>query len=415
MNNIKLYSHQQDILEINPHKHLICWGTGLGKSLGSMELAYKNRCNSVLVICPKSLKEKWNRDIEIARINRVAETNSKTWRVMSKEEFRRDWEKIGEYQAVIVDEAHYFSGITSLMSKALTKYLKKWNTKYVWLLTATPYMSTPWNIYTLARHLGKDWSYGAFAEKFFTHRYVGQRLVPVVKNGIEDEIAMLVKSIGTTAKMEDCFDVPEQVYETEYISLTKEQEKAIKEAEQMEVLPITRFTKIHQIENGTLKSDGYSPDVVLDNLKNERILDLIEANSKVAVFCRYNLQIEALKQAIEKALPNKKIYVIQGETKNKDAVVQEAEADSDCVVIINSACSEGYELPSIGIIVFASLSFSYKDYEQGKGRFLRANKLKKNVFIHLVTAGGIDEAVYGSIMKKQDFSLAIYAEGDILE
>lgn len=409
---MELYAHQKELLDRNPAKHLICFGTGLGKTLTSMELAYKNRCNSVLVICPKSLKEKWERDIETARISRTKETNSKTWRVMSKEEFRKDWEKIDSYEAVIVDEAHYFSGISSQMSKNLTKYLKRWNTKYVWLLTATPYMSTPWNIYTLARHLGKEWSYGGFAEKFFTHRYVGQRLVPVVKNGIEDDIALLVKSIGTTAKMEDCFDVPEQVFETEYISLTKAQEKAIKEAEQMEVLPIVRYTKVHQIENGCLKSDGYSPDVVFDDLKTERIIDLIETNPKVAVFCRYNLQIEALKQAIEKALPYKTIYVIQGDTKNKDTIVQEADRRADCCVLINSACSEGYELPSIPVCVFASLSFSYKDYEQGKGRFLRANKLKKNVYIHLVTVGGVDEAVYNSIMKKQDFSLAIYAEGD---
>lgn len=409
---IELYAHQKELLERNPARHLICFGTGLGKTLTSMELANKNNIKSLLILCPKSLKEKWARDI--IYYPWTVTVGIFTYKIMSKEEFRKDWDKLYAYDAVIVDEAHYFSGITSLMSKALTKYLRKWDTPYVWLLTATPYMSTPWNIYTLARHLGKDWSYGAFAEKFFTHRYVGQRLVPVVKTGIEDEIAKLVKSIGTTAKMEDCFDVPEQIYETEYIALTKDQEKAIKQVEATETMPIVRFTKIHQAENGTKKGDGYTLDEVFDNLKQERILDLVETNAKVAVFCRYNLQIEALKQAIEKSLPNKKIYVIQGETKNKDGVVLEAESSADCVVLINASCSEGYELPSIGVIIFASLSFSYKDYEQGCGRFLRANKLKKNVFIHLVSSAekhdGVDEAVYASIMKKQDFSLAIYSE-----
>lgn len=407
---MKLYAHQQELLDRNPAKHLICFGTGLGKTLTSIELSFKNRCNSTLVICPKSLKEKWNRDIENMRLTRTNETNSRSWKVMSKEEFRRDWERLERYDALIVDEAHYFSGITSQMSKNLTKYIKKWGIQYIWLLTATPYMSTPWNIYTLARHLGKEWSYMGFQEKFFTHRYVGQRLVPVVKAGIEDEIAQLVKSIGTTAKMEDCFDVPEQIFETEYISITKDQEKKIKELETVETNPIVRFTKVHQVENGTLKGDGYSPDVVLDSLKNERIIDLIETNDKVAIFCRYNLQIDALHKLISETIKDKNIYVIRGDTKNRDEVVQSVEREPKCVVIINASCSEGYELPSVGVCVFASLSFSYKDYEQGCGRFLRANKLKKNVYIHLVTSGGIDESVYKSIMKKQDFSIAIYAE-----
>lgn len=411
---MKLYQHQQELVDRNPAKHLICFGTGLGKSLTSMELSFKNRCNSTLVICPKSLKEKWERDIESMRLNRTEDTNSRTWKVMSKEEFRKDWDKIYAYEAVIVDEAHYFSGITSLMSKALTKYLKKWRTPYVWLLTATPYMSTPWNIYTLARHLGYEWSYNGFAEKFFTHRYVGQRLVPVVKSGIEEDIAKLVKSIGTTAKMEDCFDVPEQVFETEWIPLTKEQTKEIKRLETTETLPITRFTKVHQVENGSLKSDGYAPDAFINSMKVERIVDIVNANKKVAIFCRYNLQIDDLKFHLTADSEHKEVFVIRGDVKNRDEIVQQIEASDECVVLINAACSEGYELPSVGVVVFASMSFSYKDYEQGCGRFLRANKLKKNVYIHLVTVtdehDSIDEAVYRSIMKKQDFSLAIYSE-----
>jgi len=408
---LELYAHQKELLDKNPAKHLICFGTGLGKSLTSMELANKNRCSVVFVVCPKSLKEKWQRDLDAFHWKDYA---CAEYRVISKEEFRKDWDKLDPCDALIIDEAHYFSGLTSLMSKSLTKYIKKWNTNYIWLLTATPYMSTPWNIYTLARHLGYEWSYGAFNEKFFTHRYVGQRLIPVVKDGIEDEIARLVKVIGTTAKMEDCFDIPEQIFETEWIALSSGQKKKIKEVENAETLPITRFTKVHQVENGSLKSDGYAPDEFIDNLKNERILDLVETNDKVAIFCRYNLQIDGLEKLIKENIKDKNVYIIRGGVKNRDEVVQSVEKDDKCVVIINSACSEGYELPSIGIIVFASLSFSYKDYEQGCGRFLRANKLKKNVFIHLVSStpehDGVDEAVYASIMKKQDFSLAIYSE-----
>jgi len=82
------------------------------------------------------------------------------------------------------------------------------------------------------------------------------------------------------------------------------------------------------------------------------------------------------------------------------------------VVIINAQCSEGYQLPSIDTVIFASLSFSLKDYTQAIGRFLRYDAIKKNVYIHLVNIGTVDEAGYESIMKKEDFDIAIYAKNN---
>jgi len=90
-------------------------------------------------------------------------------------------------------------------------------------------------------------------------------------------------------------------------------------------------------------------------------------------------------------------------------VVQDIGTVDEAIVLINASCSEGYELPSIGVILFASLSFSYKDYKQMLGRFLRINALKKNVYIHLISEG-VDTEVYKSIMNKQDFDIAIYSK-----
>ena len=46
------------------------------------------------------------------------------------------------------------------------------------------------------------------------------------------------------------------------------------------------------------------------------------------------------------------------------------------------------------------------------GRFLRINRLKKNVYIDLITASkdqSLDEAVLESLENKANFDLAIYA------
>lgn len=402
---VMLYKHQQNLINKNPEKCLLAWETGTGKSLAAIEWAKQNHGKNTLLICPKALREKWLRDIIV---NGALALNP--WIVHSKEDFRKRWKTMEKCEVVIVDEAHYFSGIKSDMSKALYNYIKKHKPK-VLLLTATPYMSTPWNIYTLARHLGHNWNYLDFKQKFFTDRYIGRRVVPEVKKGIEDDIAKLVAKIGDVVRLDECVDVPPQIFEEERYLLTEHQKKG-KEGI-VETNPIVRYTRYHEIENGILVSDGYSGAAFFDCDKMERIRQLCIENKKIAIVCRYNLQIEAIKQmiigSIYKDEINKNVYIIQGSTKNKDEVVQSVEREQDCIVLINAACSEGYEIPSIGVCVFASLSFSYKDYKQMCGRFLRINKLKKNVYIHLVSEG-IDSQVYNAIMAKQDFDVAIYSQ-----
>lgn len=397
----KLYNHQLALLEKNPAKRLLCWDTGTGKSLAAIEWA-KLSGGSCLVIVPKALKEKWRRDVH------KAHAEGMTWDVMSKEEFRSMWDKLLPPTSIIVDEAHYFSGLTSQMSKNLYKFIKKHKLERVLLLTATPYLSTPWNIYTLARHLGYNWSYIEFKQAFFQDRYIGRRVVPEVKKGIEPAIAKLVQGIGDVVRLDDCVDVPEQVIESEMFSMTEMQKKAKEMV--VETNPIVRFTKWHEIENGILKDDGYSHDQFFDCDKLERIAQYVAEHKKVAIVCRYNLQIDAVYRAMVELGFGDDVFILRGETKNRDGIVTAVGQADRAIVIINAACSEGYELPSIGLILFASLSFSYKDYKQMMGRFLRINALKRNVYIHLVTSEGVDQEVYNAIMAKQDFHLEIYAK-----
>jgi len=399
----KLFDHQKRILNKNPERLLIAHGTGTGKTLTALALLRRNK-EVGLVIVPKQLKKQWHRQAILFEVSHLVH-------IISKEEFKKDWAKLPAYNAIVVDEFHYFGNLKSQLSKALINYQNKHKPKYFWGLTATPYLSTPMNIYALATHLGYRWNYWAFQNRFFSMVKFGRKRVPVVKPGIEDDIAELVRNIGDVVGLEEVAtdnnlgDLPEQITEVEVFGLTNEQKKAIAEIQETEF--IARWTKKHEIEQGFIYGNEYD-DFVYKKLpcdKTERIKDLVQERNKVAVFCRYNAQIDYLKEELSTICPH--ILVINGKTKDKDAVVQEVEKLDKCVVLINSACSEGYELPSVGLIVFASLSFSFKDFTQAKGRFLRANKLKRNVFVVLVS-DGVDQDVWGAIQRKQDFNMAIY-------
>lgn len=396
--SLSLYQHQQDILNKNPARHLLSWDTGVGKTLTA--ILWGNQFKHVLIICPKHLVKQWERAIK--------EHGKATFYVISKEQFRIKWDTLPQFDAIVGDEAHYFAGMKSALSKNLIKYIKLHSVQFIWLLTATPYMSTPWNIYRLAQILGYKWNYWEFSNRFFFQVRMGARMIPQVRPGIEDDIAELVQRIGSTVDIYQHFDVPDQNFlEPEFFELTKEQQKRIASLKGEEVNPAVRYNYIHQVENGALKArDAFSKDEFFDADKHRRIEELVDEHKKIAIICKYTLQLEYLQEVFKKK--GKTVFLINGETKDKDEEALDADAADECVCLINAACSEGYELPSIDFIVFASFSFSYKDYKQIIGRFLRGNKLKKNTYLPLVNEGTVDNAVYNSILKKESFDISIY-------
>lgn len=396
-----LYQHQERLLVSNPPRKLLCWDTGTGKTLTAILWAKQNFATRILVVMPKALKQNWVRNVLAYDGNRL-----NSWTFLTKEEFKKVWEDLENHEVVIVDEAHHFAGTKSQQSRLLGAYFRKWKVPYRLLLTATPYRSSPWDVYTLAKHLGHDWNWFHFFDRFFTEKYVGRgKKVPAIKVGIEADIATVVSQIGDVVHLQDCADIPEQVFETEEFGLSDAQ--LTKKLSIADTNPIVRFTRHHEIENGFLKSDGYEEDWFTPSQKEDRILALVEEHPKIIIVCRYHGQLARLEALIKEVSPHP-VFVIHGGVKDRDTVVRMAESADGGVVLIQAACSEGYELPSYPVMVFASLDFSYVNYKQMLGRILRINKLKKNVYLHLVS-NGIDKAVYDAIMKKQDFDIAIYA------
>jgi superfamily II DNA or RNA helicase len=392
-----LYPHQQELINKNPKKHLLAWGTGTGKTLTAITLAKNNNVDS-LVICPKSLVNQWNEQVPDG------------WLVLSKEQFKKRHREIKNYNCIIFDEFHYAGNHKSQITKALISYVKNYNVEFIYGLTATPYLSSIWNIYSYGIIFGKNWSWYSWSEKYFVKIKMGHRSIPIAKsvidgNPLEKEVSTLVNNLGSTVSLNDCFYVPDQIFQVEKFDLTSEQKKAIKD--NWDILPIVNYTRVAQICGGSLLGDGYTDDKFFKSEKLDRVLDLIKEHKKLIVVCHFNNEIDVISSKVK----NKKIYIIRGDVKNRHEVVKQAESNDNCVVLINGACSEGYELPSFPIMVFYSYDFSLKNYIQILGRIQRAGHIKKNVYISLVVKNTIDEDIYTSVaVKKMDFQLQIYAK-----
>lgn len=399
---MELYKHQKDFLKDNPDKTSLVWSCGTGKTRTAIEWAK----GPALVICPKALKANWEREVN--------KWSHYYIQVVTKEEFRKNWNTSlfepcpGQ---IIVDEVHngfLTPNFKSQMSKALRSYIKKHKVPRVLLLSATVYTSSPWNIYNLAYYTGHIWDYMKFKYKFFREQRMGMRSIWVPKENITEELAQLTKSIASVVDIHDCLDVPEQLHcEPEYFALTKEQEKAIKDS--YDPVPIVRYTYQHEIENGVLLGNEFRKNQNFNNTKEERIISLVDENSKVAIICRYNYQIDILSIFLHGKFPKKELYIINGKNSDRDFTTICAEKSQDCVVLIQADCAEGYQLPSFELCIFASMSYAYTKFEQICGRFLRMDKPSRTTFMYLLTEGeSIDQAVYDSIKKKEDFQIQLY-------
>lgn len=415
---MQAYDHQEAIIRQDPMHALIALGTGGGKTRVCLELAE----GKTLVICPKQQK-----------LDRTWENNAEKFglvvnmTVVSKEEFRRDVEKIGAFDTVIADECHTLLGVTtdtrtknkikipktSQLFEAFIGYLERTRPKRIYLASATP-VTKPMNLWAIGRIFGKDWDFFKFRARFYIERRMGMREIWIQKKSkdLEQKLADLTRSFGFVGTLSDWFDVPEQIHETIYVPLTDQQNNAIARIQSENADPLAVRARCRTIENGIL----YGHEVVggagnVENMvrnsekfqseKSDHVVRLAQKFEKVLVFAAYTGQIESLQESL--AAAGIRTWTLTGATKDRQNVVSDAQNAPSGVVIAQASISSGYELPSFPCVVFASKSFRYVDYEQGLGRVLRANFIKQNFYYHLVVKGGPDEDCHKAIMSGADF------------
>jgi len=415
---MELYQHQKDIIAMNPLWHGLWLGTGSSKTRTSLELAEE----STLVIVEKQLKLEKKFEEENKKFN-----INKNITVMSKEEFRKLWDEIPYYDTVITDEAHNFFGVstdtqtrkgiikpkTSQMFLSLYNYLNKHKPKRFYPLTATP-MSKPMNLYAIAALFGRRWDFFKFRSRFYIERKKGFRSIwiPRGDKSSQDRLIELLKEFGTTGKLDDWFDVPEQTHRTVHVEPSVQQRRAILEIQNSDADPMSVRARVRTVENGILYNTVTTTDdgkefimsketQYFDDAKIPEIVKLCEEFPKVLVFANYTAQVERIAKELSELGYN--VSTLTGKTKDRNSVIENARNSEKSVMVIQAQISAGYELPGFTCTIFASKNNRFLCYQQALGRTLRANHLQKNLFVHLVTKGGPDEACHKSIMTGEDF------------
>ncbi len=401
---------------MNPAKRLVAFGCGCGKTRATLTLSRKRAPNisDILVVAPKTQVQDRTWEREAAKLG---------WEeapvVISKEKFRKDW-RLHPGKVLVLDESHMFTGVTSQTrqrnkveipkASQLFEAVEQWVAMYkpngLYLCSATPFPQ-PMALYAVFRLFGHEVDYHSFRRKFYSYVPTIGRGVWIPKKDKETEqlLSIAALKVGSFGRLSDFADVPDQVEKDVEVGTTPQQRRMAKEVPLMYPEPVVRIGKLHQLEQGVL--DG----LPVEENKLSEIEELAREFDKLLVFAKYTAQVDAIAAHLRGKFKGRDVLILDGRTKDRRSLMVQAEdKDRKTIVVAQSQVSTGYELPSFRCTAFASLSYSFVDYEQARGRTLRMNAIAKNVYVHLV-AGDVDRAVLECVRHKRDFNEALFTAG----
>lgn len=434
-----LFAHQEKIIAEDPKRTGLWLGTGSGKTRIALALAR----GKTLVICPKTQKEdrNWERECDKMRADGIkvcitGDTMSPTVlptlknghaypTVISKETFRRDYASPellgGFYNTIIIDEAETCLGATpntrqrnkqiipktSQLFEAVQYAVSTYRPERLYLATATITRS-PMTVWAAGTLLGKDWDFYKWRDTFYQRLPMPGREVwtPKKTEECKNRLAAAVQKLGYVGRLEEYFDVPEQTFRDDFVNLTDEQITRIREIKIEYPDPIVALGKRLQIENGCLNGDEYSPSENIPSHKDDRILRYAEEFPRLIIWAKFTNQIKHYEELLTKKGYN--VHTLTGATTDRESLFKTLRASDNAILIANAMISAGWEWPECPVMVFASRTYSVSDFLQAQGRIQRTNAIKKNLYINLITRGGIDEAVNDSLINKADFNERTY-------
>lgn len=366
---IKPYPHQTKYLK-NSSKNILVWECGTGKS-HTAGWWLKSKDTDALVICPKNVKEKWTKTLE--------ECGTKAT-VFSKEEFKKIEQK--EWSALVVDEADNFASPLfmrgrSQMSTALYHLIRSYPNMPRLLLTATPVRSSPHNLHSILVFAGFYIPWQKWRDKFYSLQkmpYLPRPAYLPIK-GWQKMMKPIIEKYCDIVSMSDCIGIlPDETHEIIEVKGEKF------ESEEWD----NSFHEEHRHEQKN---------------KAKYIKEIAKEFRKAVVVAYYREQIDELEKKLSK---ERETFVIHGGVKNQEEIIKQAQESGECYIIIQASIGAGFDLDTFSCMIFASMSYSVRDYIQMTHRIKRIHNLHpvKYYYLH---AGRCDKAVYKQIKLGFDF------------
>ena len=443
-----LWPHQQRMLDFSlsrPMQYSLMYaGMGAGKTLYGLH--FLNQFTGWrLVLCPKPALGVWREDYNAlmtdagydllildkgtvqkkqAQLDALDKTQPLTVVVNYETAARLNLARY-TWGVCIADEAQRLAAYNSKQSIALSRMLHDVPQKVA--MTGTPYHDGYERLYGMTRYLdcipfsGKTYPqsrlfghYDDFLRRFCNIRLQGYaKIITGYKN--LRELADIIRPFTMVTKTEDVIDLPDAVTRVYHIDLPPKLMKAYRQLEKESAVDLgndeyiiaphvlTRLVRLQQlVSSGELiDPDGRCVEYDITPRLNalSDILEDIDAgqDEPVVVFTKYQSDVKHAAAVCDKL--GLSVAYLTGEHDNHEDWKQ---GQHDVLIANLKAGSEGVRLQRARHVVFWSVGYSLKEFEQAHARVRRHGQVSKTVYFHyLVGRGTIDETLYKRLAEKQ--------------
>ncbi len=413
-------NHQIEAIEklVGSKRFILADDMGLGKTTATIIAALETGVKKILIICPASLKLNWQREIENYTDRSIYIAEGKKF--STEDDFvivnydilknfydikNKDTSLItkGEFDLIILDEAHYVSNGQAKRTKLVNSFCK--SPKYLWLLTGTPMTNRPMNYFNLLSLIespvSQNWM--AYAIRYcqgyqFT---AGKRKIWNVSgaSNLEELRDRTSRQVLRRLKT-DVLDLPDKIISPVYMRLKSKMYEALmgeyyewydRNQEERKSLTV-QFSKLMKVRQ-----------VIADEkVKNtiELAENIIEQGKKVIIFTNFTDSLNKITEHFKK----KAVKLDGSSTKpsRQKSVDDFQENDKIRVFVGNTkAAGVGITLTSAEAVIFNDISFVPGDMEQAEDRAYRYGQKNSVSVYYPLFENTIEAVIYDMVNSKK--------------
>lgn len=393
---------------------------GLGKTVQAVIAAKQSGAEKIGVVCPASMVTQWQREFDhwwpehppvmVSSYGKVANGH---WGVP-------------RFDVLIVDEAHMLKSPTSERTKAIygpdvdgIDGLVGWADR-VWLLTGTPGLNNPAEIWTHLHALmpsallgknGKAVGYWGFAKRYtrvFDRGY-GPEIKPGSGRNLDELKALIAPFILRRLKADVLADLPPITFNTLYLDgklpgVSAHDEMLVRNA--LDSFDVDGLAKVQTHVASLRRETGMAKlPAVVDWIENF----LADTDEKLVVFAHHRDVIRELGERFGYGT-----VVLTGDTqaRHRQEVVDLFQNDPRCRLFIGQiqAAGTGLTLTAASTVLMAEQSWVPAENAQAAMRVHRIGQKNACTVYNAVLAGSIDERIGDALTRKLNDLVRLFGD-----
>lgn len=308
---------------------------------------------------------------------------------------------------IVLDEGHKCKDPTSQQGKALLKL----QAETMISMTGTPLMNNPLDLFIHLKWLGYEkHAYYQFKQHYCIFGGYGGYQIVGYKN--LDQLKVQFDEIMLRRLKKEVLDLPEKIYTTEYVEMSKNQQKIYNEVYSdisnnidkvtKSINPLAELIRLRQATGYTgILSSSIQESAKLDRLE-ELVEEIVANDGKAIIFSNWTSMTGPTFERLKKYNP----AIITGETKDRVVEQDKFMKDDSCKIIIGTtgAMGTGLTLTAANTVIFLDEPWNRALREQAEDRAHRIGTTENVNIIFLLCKNTIDERIHDLVEKKGQMS-----------